>query len=103
MQRSFTVDKIINTQGKTISFTGGRYMSNTPSSAARKAFSQAYRVIRQQSNIRPRILDIHIRETTQGTSNKIFKYRITRSRTIAKIQPKDEPIFFTWVTKVKAI
>ena len=98
--RSFTIDKIINANGNRIHFDGGRYLSQTPSGAARKAFSQAYRHMRAKGRLS---LEVHIRETTNGSAHKIFKYKVRRIAHETEREVNGEIITYSYITKVKAI
>lgn len=98
MSRSFTVDSVHNMSGNKLKFTGGRYISEIPSNAARKAFSQI------SKNKKGKVsLIIHLRETTQNSSHKIYKYKITRVNKPVEIVKGDTTIMYKYVTKVKAI
>ena len=94
--RSFTVITI-NKSGKKTRSNGGRYISKSPSSAARKAFSQYYR------NHKTMSLEIHIKETTQNSSGKIFKYRVSKIKDPKDIIRGKETIHYEYTTKVKAL
>jgi len=97
--RSFTIDAIYR-QGNKIRYSGGRYISSTPSGAARKAFSQASRHMRNKGRL---TLEVHMRETTQGSSKKIFKYKVSRINESTEIQRNGETIVYMYSTKVKAM
>ncbi|NBP13187.1 hypothetical protein EBU95_02185 [bacterium] len=100
MSRSFTVDAIYRSGSKS-RISGGRYISSTPSGAARKAFSQAYR---RMNNTGGRFsLEIHIRETTRGTSDKIFKYRVSRVHDPVQVERGGVIVEYEYQTKVRAI
>ncbi|NDC95010.1 hypothetical protein EB118_12285 [bacterium] len=97
MSRSFTVDSVYRGSSK-MRFTGGRYISMTPSGAARKAFSQATR------NINGRVsLEIRIRETTQGSLGKSYKYRVSRKYDPISIERNGEIIEYKYTTTIRAI
>ena len=70
--RSFTVVAMAKS-GKKLSVSGGRYISKNPYSAAKKAFSQYYREHQTSGRFS---LEVHLKETTQNSSHKIFKYSI---------------------------
>ena len=73
-ERSFTVDALY--KGKTklrMCSCGGRYINNTPSGAAKKAYSQYFRGKSKKS-----ALIVHVRETTNGSDKKIYKYKISK-------------------------
>jgi hypothetical protein len=97
--RSFTVESLYKS-GKKIKSSGGRYISSTPASAARKAFSQYYRSHKKQGRF---TLEIHIRETTSGSSHKIYKYRVSKIKKETEVIINGETIVYSYITKVKAI
>jgi hypothetical protein len=75
--RSFTIVGVESSKGqkKSKSNEGGRYISKTPSGAARKAFTRACR----NSKIKGVCtFIIRMRETTAGSDKKIFKYKLQR-------------------------
>ena len=76
MSRSFTITYVFDVSGKiNRKITGGRYLSSTPSSAAKKAGQK----ICQISNVKGLCSFIlYLKETTQGSAKKIYKYRIKR-------------------------
>lgn len=99
MSRSFTVEAIYR-NGSRSRLNGGRYLSDTPSSAAKKAFSQAYR----HMNVKGRFsLEIHIKETTRNSSGKIFKYRVSKVAERNEVERNGEIIVYHYTTKVKAL
>ncbi len=99
MSRSFTVDAIFR-NGKKLSIEGGRYMSTSPSGAARKAFTQAYR----QLNVKGKItLILNIRETTQGSSHKIHKYKVSRVSHPTEATWIDDSVVFKYTTKIHSV
>jgi len=65
--RSFKIDAIKNTSGNKVNFTGGRYISNTPSGAAKKAFSSYNKLKKSVKSLK-----ITMKETTQGSAHKTF-------------------------------
>lgn len=77
MSRSFTVEKIETSSGKKKGSEnlGGRFLSSTPSGAAKKVGSKVCR----NSSIKGQCtLYITIRETTQGSDHKEFTYKVKR-------------------------
>ena len=79
--RSFTIDYALNKKGCPTKFYNkdytGRYISRDAASAAKKAASQLCKVKRVQGEC---VLYIEMKETTQGKSGKILKYRVTRKK-----------------------
>lgn len=101
MSRSFSIESIKKTiGGSRVNYTGGRFMSDVPGSAAKKAFSKAYHHLNKRG---PLSLIISIRETTQGSTHKIFKYRITRKAERTEVERGGELITYNFTTKVKAV
>jgi hypothetical protein len=97
--RSFTVVSIYRT-GRKLKTTGGRYISTTPSGAAKKAFSQYYRNHKRSGRYS---LDIHLRETTQGTPNKIFKYRVSKVQEPTTVVKDGQSIHYEYKVKIKSV
>ena len=99
MSRSFTIDKIEKLSGGTVRYYDGRYMSETPSAAAKKMFSKAYAECSGKCNS----MKITLHETTSGSNKKKYAYRITRKpqKTVVEIDGQD--ITFSFKTKVKSI
>jgi len=97
--RSFTVTSI-KKSGRSIKTDGGRYISKIPSSAAKKAFSQYYRQHKRKGSFS---LEIHIKETTQNSSGKTFKYRVSKVSEHNEIERGGETIVYNYITKVRAL
>jgi len=75
--RSFTIVNATKKGGCDTKFHGGKYVSKAPVGAARKAFSELCRV----KNIRGVCtLNVSVQETTQGSSNKVYTYRLHRRK-----------------------
>lgn len=100
MSRSFTIESINKTKGGRVNYTGGRFISETPAGAAKKAFSKAYHSINATG---PLSLKIKIRETTQGSLHKMFEYRVTRKAEKMQVERDGEVITYNFVTKIKSI
>jgi hypothetical protein len=73
-KRSFTITNVSG-RVKSGNNLGGRYLSSTPASAARKAGTQICRSNKIKGQCK---LVITIRETTSGSSKKEFKYKFSR-------------------------
>lgn len=101
MSRTFTIDAVYK-NGRKMRFDGGRYISDTPSSAARKAFSQAYRHVGATGRLS---LVIHIHETTRGSLHKTYKYKVSRvhNPTEADWIGGPDSVIFNYTTKVRAL
>ncbi len=97
-ERSFTVEKMLRGK-KTLRTTGGRYISKSPSAAAKKAFSQYYR----KQTPGKMTLIIHIRETTNDSSHKIFKYKISKVLDNKQVEKDGKIIEYKYKTKIKKI
>lgn len=97
--RSFTVESFYKS-GKKMKSSGGRYIGNTPASAARKAFSQYYRNHKKQGRF---TLEIHIKETTSGSSHKIYKYKVSKIKQETEVIRNGETIVYSYITKIKAL
>jgi hypothetical protein len=95
--RSFTVEAAYSS-GRKLRFKGGRYMSEIPSNAAKKAFSQMSQKMKGRVTI-----EVHLRETTQGSAHKTYKYKVTRKYQPTEVQIAGQTIVYKYVTKVKAI
>lgn len=100
MSRSFTIESIQKTKGGRVNYTDGRFISETPAGAAKKAFSKAYHAINAKG---PLSLKIKIRETTQGSLHKTYEYRVTRKAEKVEIERGGETIVYNFTTKIKAI
>ena len=99
MTRSFTVDSV-HRMSKKIRFSGGRYISETPAAAAKKAFSQ----ICQAKNIKgPCSMKIVIHETTAGSNKKVYTYRVSRVSDRREVERDGELIVYRYSIKVKSI
>lgn len=97
--RSFTVDALYMS-GRRLRTTGGRYISLTPAAAAKKAFSQYYRNHKKSGRFS---LEVHVRETTQNSSHKIFKYRVSKIKDEREVIKSGEAIIYKYTTKIKAL
>jgi len=78
MSRSFEVVKMNNKSPK----KGGRYLSETPSSAVRKAFNELMRHKKSKSKSKSKgkgkKMVLTLRETTAGCDKKEYVYKVTR-------------------------
>lgn len=97
MPRTFTVNCVYSSTGRKLSFTGGRYVSEIPANAARKAFSQL------TQNKKGRVsLEIYLRETTQNSSHKVYKYKVSRINKKTEVNHNGTTVVYKYITKVKA-
>ena len=75
--RSFTVVGVGKQSGCKTKFHGGKYVSRTASGAARKAFSELCRIKKIRGVC---TLTVSVKETTQGSSKKVYTYKLNRHR-----------------------
>lgn len=96
--RSFTVETAKKTRGKAQIFTGGRYISETPIGAVKKAFSQIHQA-------KPSVTSaiIVVRETTRDSKKKQYTYRVTRKAQKTIVEIDGQEIVFHYTTKVKSV
>lgn len=99
MSRSFTIVSIEKVGGGKSSYKDGRFLSNTPSGAARKMFSKAHNHCNGKCNS----FKITLRETTQNSLKKEFKYRVSRVKQETEVEYKGETITHLFTTKVKSL
>ena len=93
--RSFTVVKVTDVHGskKGKANLGGRFVSSTPMSAAKKAVSQICRA----SSIKGRCtLIVTIRETTQGSSKNEYTYKVSRIHDPVTVERNGEEITYNY-------
>lgn len=100
MPRSFTIDIIENPSGGKINYTEGRFVSDSPSAAARKMFTKAYHHTKSKG---PLSLKISLHETTQESNKKEYKYRVTRKADRVEVEHKNETVVYNFTTKIKSI
>lgn len=97
--RSFTVVAFYK-GGRKLKTNGGRYISSTPSGAAKKAFSQYFRNHKTSARFS---LDVYIRETTQNTNHKMYKYKISKINESNTIERNGQKIQYEYKIKVKSL
>lgn len=98
--RSFTIESVYSGKSK-LKYSGGRFMSDMPMSAAKKALSQVC-----QTYKKPGVCSyvITIKETTQGSKNKSYSYRVSRKKDLKEVMLKNgETITFKYITKAKSV
>ena len=59
---------------------GGRYVQKTPSGAAKKAFSQLNRELREHGKPEQEQMEITLRETTRGSKSNTYRYLVSRQQ-----------------------
>jgi hypothetical protein len=96
--RSFTIEKVLKDNNKT-RYSGGRYISDSPSNAVKKAFSQIYRRMREK----PKSLKIYLRETTQNSKKKTYIYRVSKIKQDLNVKMGDEMVSFEYKLKTKSL
>ena len=86
--RSFTIVSVKTSSGKVKGKAnlGGRFMSSTPSSAAKKAAS---RICRESAIKGQCSLVINLKETTRNSNNKEYSYKVNRVRDPVTVEVKD--------------
>ena len=81
VKRSFTINDVRHAEGCKSKYKNkaysGDYVNNNANSAASKAVTQLCRVKKIKG---PCTLYVEMRETTQGSKKKIYKYKVTRKR-----------------------
>lgn len=98
--RSFTIESISKYGAGRVNYTGGRFISETPSAAAKKAFTKAYYHLKAKG---PMSLKICVRETTQGSLKKEYTYRVTKKSEHIEIEKGGEIITYNFTTKIKSV
>ena len=99
-QRTFTIESVKKANGGRVNYTGGRFVSDTPVAAAKKAFTKAYHYLNKKG---PLSLVITIRETTQGSHKKEYTYRIKRVAEKKEVERDGETIVYNFTTRAKAL
>ena len=98
MHRTFTVTSVTTARGveKGSENIGGVFKSLTPVGAARKAATK----ICAKSRIKGQCtLYIVVRETTRGSANKEYRYKVKRIKQVTTVLKDGVPITFQYVTK----
>ena len=98
--RSFTIDSIQKYGGSRINYTGGRFISETPSGAAKKAFTKAYHHTRGKGSMSCKVT---IHETTSGSVKKEYTYRVTKKSEKIEVERDGEIITYNFTTKIKSL
>ena len=100
--RSFTIEKVTASNGRSINYIGGRFLSETPRQSAGKAFTKVYHHV-QTTKTKPFSAKIVIRETTQNSNHKLYTYRVTKKNQKSVVLIDDEEVVFNFITKVKSL
>jgi len=99
MSRSFTIESVLR-GNKRVNFTGGRYISDSPMNAAKKAFSKACQFSRAKGKC---VMKIKIRETTSGSDKKEFTYKVSRVYNPITIERDGETILYKYSVKIQSM
>jgi hypothetical protein len=95
--RSFTIESVHKPNGTKVNYDGGRFVGPRPSDAVRKMFTKANTSTGSTS------LNITLRETTQGSAGKTFKYKVTKVPEEKTVVRNGVEVTFHFTTKVKAM
>ena len=101
--RSFTVDKVGKHGSCKTKGPGGRYINKTPAGAARKAFSEFCRTKRIKGIC---TLLVTMKETTSGSSGKLFTYKLNRMKLkdpVIRLEGSANEYVIAYETKIKAM
>jgi Mg-chelatase subunit ChlI len=101
-KRSFTIVHVEDVHGKAkgAANLGGRFLSSSPASAAKKAGTQICRA----SAIRGRCtLIVTIRETTAGSKHKQYVYKVSRVHAPTTVIRNGVEIVYEYKTEVKSM
>jgi len=74
MDRSFTVSN------SSIKESGGRYISKTPSAAAKKAASKLFAKKDKDAKNKTNSVKFDLRESTRGSDKKVYTYTAVREK-----------------------
>lgn len=94
--RSFTIKSIIKNGNSKSSHSGGRYISETPVSAAKKAFTKTF-LNNKSKNLKAKVV---IQETTQNSLKKKYSYTIKRIYSPTQIEKDNMIITYKYQYKV---
>ena len=97
--RSFTIESIKKQGSSKSSKTGGRYISSTPASAAQKAFTKRF----HNNTSKTLKATVVIRETTQNSLKKTYKYTIKRVYDPVEVEKGKETIEYKFRYKIKSV
>jgi hypothetical protein len=98
--RSFTIAKVVKSSDKSkIDYEGGRFKSDTPIAAAKKAYAKVHGFMEGKV----RSMKIVIKETTRGSDHKEYKYRVSRKLQKKNVTRGGTDITYTYKTKIKSI
>jgi hypothetical protein len=98
--RSFTIESIKRTDGKSVNYKDGRFVSETPVASAKKVFTKAYHHLKSTGALS---LVVKIRETTQGSLKKEYTYKVRRVAEKTEVERDGKMIQYNFITKAKAV
>jgi len=98
--RSFTIDSVEKTGGSRVNYTGGRFISETPSGAVKKMFTKIYHHTRGKG---PMSCKITMHETSSGSNKKEYVYRVTKKSEKVEVEYKNTTVTYNFTTKVKSL
>ena len=100
-ERSFVIVSAQSNKGKKgKSNEGGRFISKSPGGAARKAFTRICRSTKVHGVC---TMFVSMKETTEGSSGKVYKYRLKRSKLNPPQKVKIGKSFITYKYKNNVI
>lgn len=101
MNRSFTVTEVQCRTSKIRQndVLGGRFISKNPAAAAKKALNGICR----RMNIKSCSMMIKVMETTRGSANKTYAYRVKRVKNPVSVERDGMMIEYGYVTIAKAL
>lgn len=101
-KRSFTIVNVSTGSGKVkgSSNLGGRFVSHTPSGAARKAGTQVCRASKVKGQCS---VVVTLQETTAGSSKKQFKYRVKRVKDPVTVVRDGQEVTYNYKTVVHSM
>lgn len=101
--RSFTIVNVTKHGGCKTKFRGGRYISRTPAGAAKKAFNEHCRIKRIRGVC---MLHVTVQETTAGSKNKVFTYKLNRMKLkepIVRLEGTPQQFLVEYTVKAKSM
>jgi hypothetical protein len=100
MSRSFTIISVEKSSGSKIRYKDGRFIGESPSQVVKKMFTQARKHCRDKCNS----FKITLREITQNSEKKHYKYSVKRVKDPVEIEYKNgDVVIHEYTTKVKSL
>lgn len=97
MSRSFTIVSVMS-GNKKINYEDGRFISETPHQAAKKMFTKVH-----NTHKKVKTMIITLRETTQDSKKKEYKYKITKTPKRIEVERDGVVIVYNFITKTKSM